>query len=119
MCRSGDPLAHVYHPWRLQVVCACATVSGTVETARHGDEGDYDIDLALDPAYAGMADAANTADQHGGRADPVQDQWRHDRLPGHRRGHLDSSRPVSDLLDIVHPDLVTVHDMGRDHDHSR
>ncbi len=72
MCRSGDPLAHVYHPWRLQVVCACATVSGTVETARHGDEGDYDIDLALDPAYAGMADAANTADRTGAAQIPFK-----------------------------------------------
>lgn len=64
-CRTGSPLANVYHPYRLQVVSDCSTVAGTVETVRHEADGDYHIDLALDPAYTGMLDAANTTYQHG------------------------------------------------------
>ena len=64
-CRSGDPRANVYHPDRLTVVEACATVSGTVRSVRAEDDGDVHFDLALDPADAGMLTAANYADQHG------------------------------------------------------
>jgi hypothetical protein len=64
-CRSGDPLANVYHAYRLQVVARCSTVAGTVETIRHEDDGDYHIDLAVDGAYRQMLDAGNRTYQHG------------------------------------------------------
>ena len=64
-CRSGNPLANVYHPDRLQVVQPCVTVSGTVESVRHEDDGDYHFDLSLDPPFTSMLTAANTASQHG------------------------------------------------------
>jgi len=64
-CRSGDPLANVYHPNRLQVVQSCTTVSGTVESVRHEDDGDIHFDLALDTPYAHLLTAANTTYQHG------------------------------------------------------
>lgn len=64
-CRSGDPLANVYHPNRLKVMQNCTTVSGVVETIRHEDDGDYHFDLALDPAYTGMLTAENYSAQHG------------------------------------------------------
>jgi hypothetical protein len=64
-CRSGNPTANVYHPYRLQVVKACVTAAGIVETVRHEDDGDYHIDVLLDAAYRGMLDAGNVAYQHG------------------------------------------------------
>ena len=64
-CRTGNPLANVYHPYRLQVVAACSTVSGMVESVRHEDDGDYHIDLALNSQYKGMLDAGNVTYQHG------------------------------------------------------
>lgn len=64
-CRTGNPLANVYHPYRLQVVSACSTVSGTVRTVRHEDDGDVHFDLALDPPYTGMLTPGNVTYQHG------------------------------------------------------
>lgn len=64
-CRAGDPLRNVYHPYRLQVVARCSTVSGTVRTVRREDDGDVHFDLQLDPAYSRMLTAGNTDYQHG------------------------------------------------------
>lgn len=64
-CRTGDPLANVYHPYRLEVVRVCATVSGIVETVRHEPDGDYHFDLALDPPYAALVNSGNATYQHG------------------------------------------------------
>lgn len=63
-CRS-DPLANVYHPSRLDVLAACTTVSGTVESVRHEDDGDVHFDLGLDAPYRSMLDAENDSEQHG------------------------------------------------------
>lgn len=64
-CRSGDPLANVYHPNRLKVVKPCVTVSGMVESVRSEDDGDVHFDVALDPAYKQLLTSTNFADQHG------------------------------------------------------
>lgn len=64
-CRSGNPLANVYHPSRLEVVSACSTVSGTVRSVHHEDDGDLHVALAVDPAYAGMLSLGNISYQHG------------------------------------------------------
>ena len=41
----ADVLAGVYHPYRLHVLSPCRTVSGTVVTVRHEEDGDVHIDL--------------------------------------------------------------------------
>lgn len=64
-CRSGPPLADVYHPNRLTVVKPCMTVSGTVESVRSEQDGDTHFDLALDRQFSDLLKAANFADQHG------------------------------------------------------
>ncbi len=64
-CRIGDPLANVYHPNRLMVLQSCLTVSGTVESMRHEDDGDVHFDLALDGAFVHLLTRANTTYQHG------------------------------------------------------
>ena len=64
-CRSGDPLANVYHTTRLHVIKPCTTVTGTVAAVRHEDDGDYHINLNLDPAYAGLINDRNTSGEHG------------------------------------------------------
>ncbi|HET6964841.1 MAG TPA: hypothetical protein VFH58_08710 [Acidimicrobiales bacterium] len=64
-CRSGSPLANVYHPNRLTVVNACMTVSGTVESVRSESDGDTHFDLALDPQFSSLLRPANSSGQHG------------------------------------------------------
>ena len=64
-CRSGPPLANVYHPNRLTVVNACMTVSGTVESVRSESDGDTHFDLALDPQFTSLLRPANSSSQHG------------------------------------------------------
>ena len=64
-CRSGYPLANVYHPNRLAVLSPCMTVSGTVATVTREQDGDTHFDLALDPQYTGLLKPANYSGQHG------------------------------------------------------
>lgn len=64
-CRTGDPLANVYHPNRLKVVEPCLTVSGTVKSIHHEDDGDIHFDLLLDPPYTHLLTSANRTHQHG------------------------------------------------------
>jgi hypothetical protein len=64
-CRSGDPLANVYHPYRLQVRRRCLTVTGTVAYVVHEDDGDYHVDLSLPAAEDYLLDRANSTDQDG------------------------------------------------------
>ncbi|MGZ4592677.1 MAG: hypothetical protein ACXV3C_02345 [Actinomycetes bacterium] len=44
-CRSGDPLAKVYRPWRLSVKSPCAAVSGVVRAVHREHDGDLHIKL--------------------------------------------------------------------------
>jgi hypothetical protein len=46
---SGDPHAHVYHPDRLQLLAACVTVAGTIESDTPQADGDEHVRLRLDP----------------------------------------------------------------------
>ena len=64
-CRAGDPLANVYHPNRLMVVQPCLTVSGTVRSVQHENDGDIHFDLALDPSYTYLLTPANMTYQRG------------------------------------------------------
>jgi hypothetical protein len=60
LCDAHDQTAYVYHPERLQVVEACATVTGWI-VERYGGEGDGDAVLIvdLDPGSRGILDAAD------------------------------------------------------------
>ena len=54
-CRSGDPLAGVYHPSRLVVKSHCRVASGTVEVVRFEPyDGDVHIELRLNPGQDGL-----------------------------------------------------------------
>ena len=64
-CRTGNPLANVYHPNRLKVLMDCVTVSGVVKSVTAEDDGDVHFDIALDPAYTQMLTLANYSHQHG------------------------------------------------------
>ena len=74
----GDGLwHHVYHPARLTVRYDCVTITGTLMDAttppelpqpdgvRHESDGDTHGWLRVDPAFARVINAGNTADQHG------------------------------------------------------
>jgi hypothetical protein len=56
---------HIYNPTRLQVVEPCKTVTGTVDTVRIEQDGDFHIRLRVDPQYAGMIKSANVNGQFG------------------------------------------------------
>jgi hypothetical protein len=56
---------HIYHPYRLHVISACRTVTGTVEDVRQEADGDTHILLKLDPRYAGLVNAGNINSEHG------------------------------------------------------
>ena len=48
-CRSGSPLAGVYHPSRLHVRSRCVVVSGVVTKVKYEEfDGDVHIDLRVD-----------------------------------------------------------------------
>jgi hypothetical protein len=48
-CRSGNPLAGVYHPARLKVKRRCKVVTGTVLRVKFEEyDGDVHVDLQLD-----------------------------------------------------------------------
>ncbi len=56
---------HVYHAYRLHVISACRTVTGTVEDVRQEPDGDTHILLKPDPQYAGLVNAGNIEREHG------------------------------------------------------
>ena len=63
--------AHVYHGRfptaedRLQVISPCLTVSGVIVNARPEKDGDWHIQLDLDPEYRSLLNQANLDKQHG------------------------------------------------------
>ena len=64
-CRNGDPLANVYHSYRLQVKIPCLSVSGTVAAIRNESDGDIHVNIALAANEAHLLDQANYAHEHG------------------------------------------------------
>ena len=59
-CRSGDPLAGVYHPARLVVNSRCRIASGTVEVVRfEAYDGDVHVELRLDRGQEGLLSRGN------------------------------------------------------------
>ena len=47
-CGSGEPLAHVYHPIRLQVLAPCVTVRGVILSVHQEPDGDLHVRLRVD-----------------------------------------------------------------------
>jgi hypothetical protein len=64
-CRSGDPLANVYHPYRLKVENPCLTITGTVAYIRAEDDGDIHFDLSLPASETHLLDQANYSYEDG------------------------------------------------------
>lgn len=64
-CRTGNPLANVYHPYRLHVVRPCLTVTGTVVAVRHESDGDIHLNVRLDAPYAGLINQRNVTGEGG------------------------------------------------------
>ncbi|MHB8244854.1 MAG: hypothetical protein ACYDGN_05770 [Acidimicrobiales bacterium] len=64
-CRTGDPLANVYHSYRLKIVSDCITVTGTVAYVRHEDDGDIHVNLSLPPAESHLLNRLNISEQFG------------------------------------------------------
>lgn len=63
-CRSGTPLANVYHPYRLQVRIACVSVTGTVASVRHEADGDDHINLSLPATEEHLLNQHNMSTEH-------------------------------------------------------
>ncbi|HVH14575.1 MAG TPA: PKD domain-containing protein [Candidatus Angelobacter sp.] len=64
----SDPASisnHVYNPYRLQIVKACTTASGTVDNIIAEDDGDVHLRLRLDAAYSNLTNSANDQYQYG------------------------------------------------------
>lgn len=60
-----NPLAGVYHPWRLQVIKPILTVSGTVERVKTEPDHDWHINIFLNKSYAHYINAENKRWEHG------------------------------------------------------
>jgi hypothetical protein len=59
-CRSGSPLAGVYHPERLKVKSRCRVAIGTVEKVKPElYDGDIHIGLRLDRGQEGLLSSGN------------------------------------------------------------
>ena len=61
----GSPTNHVYHPYRLRLIAACKTVSGTFMAIRAETDSVYHVLLALDPQFRSLLQPANFAGEHG------------------------------------------------------
>ena len=60
----SNPLAGVYHPYRLHIMSPLKTVSGTVEIVCHESDRDYHINLKLDPQYVSLINSKNNRYEH-------------------------------------------------------
>jgi hypothetical protein len=50
---------HVHDPKRLTVITACQTVTGVIVESHSNDDGDVDMDLAVDPQYKNLLNQGN------------------------------------------------------------
>ncbi len=64
LCKS-DPLANVYNPTRLQVINPCIQASGNIDTIKAEADGDYHINVHLDPPFQNLLNEKNRTDEHG------------------------------------------------------
>src|SRR6266545_5656094 len=64
-CVNQDPSANVYHPDRLVPIEACVTVTGVVVFVRREDDGDWHINVRLDPGQERLLNDKNRSEQGG------------------------------------------------------
>lgn len=62
---DGSLWAHVYHKDRLVVLDDCVTVTGRIILLRKEKDGDYHIQLKVDPKYRPLLNKVNRAKQGG------------------------------------------------------
>jgi hypothetical protein len=56
---------HVYHPERLQIIDACKSVLGKIESKKSEADGDFHIRVRLDPQFSNLINSANINGQFG------------------------------------------------------
>lgn len=56
----NDPLAGVYHPWRLQVLKPDITVSGTVDRVKTEPDHDWHVNVRLNKSYEYLINSENS-----------------------------------------------------------
>lgn len=61
----SDPLQGVYHPYRLVIQNPWVSVTGTVSKVRHEQDGDYHVDVELDPQFKDLINQDNISQQNG------------------------------------------------------
>jgi hypothetical protein len=54
---------HVYHPQRLRVLSKCISVTGVIRHIKQEADGDYHIQVRLDPQFAKLTNARNLSAQ--------------------------------------------------------
>src|SRR5436309_3103396 len=64
-CWRWNPLEGVSNPLRLRVISDCQVGSGMVESVNLQDDGDWRIDVSLDPQYGKLLDVGNVNHQSG------------------------------------------------------
>jgi hypothetical protein len=93
-CRSGNPLANVYHPARLTLVRVCITVTGTVAAVRAESDGDIHVNVGLDAAFAALINDHNTSGEQGALVVEIVPVDRPGCIPGQ------APRPASGTYDF-------------------
>lgn len=87
-CRTGDVLAGVYHPVRLQVLDSCRTVTGTVTQVRSEPDGDFHINLTPDPGEEDVVNQRNLTVQKGALVIEVIPADQRETAPPLLRDHI-------------------------------
>src|SRR6059036_1542786 len=64
-CRKGNPLEGVSNPLRLRVISDCEVGSEIVRSVNLRDDGDWRIDVSLNPQYEKLLDVGNVNRQSG------------------------------------------------------
>lgn len=52
---------NVYDPTRLKVMSSCMTVTGTIINQHASDDGDIDMEFALDPQFTSLLNSGNVS----------------------------------------------------------
>jgi hypothetical protein len=64
-CRPGNPLANVRDPERLKLVRPCIAVHGFVRSVQQMGDGDFHVNLELDPEQQALLNGRNIEAQNG------------------------------------------------------
>lgn len=56
---------HVYNPQRLHVIKQCTSVTGVIKMIKKDPDGDFHIQMQVDPGQPGLLNVRNTSGQNG------------------------------------------------------